>query len=95
MNRGQNAGFLSPRSSKITVTKEKERKKKESARRRKEGEEKKAMVVLLVFIIATLEIVFGRNKLLDARGPFRENKENPAKSTLRQMLRKRGQPVTV
>ena len=70
MNRGQNAGFLSPRSSKITVTKEKERKKKESARRRKEGEEKKAMVVLLVFIIATLEIVFGRNKLLDAKGPF-------------------------
>ena len=53
------------------------------------------MVVLLVFIIATLEIVFGRNKLLDAKGPFRENKENPAKSTLRQMLKKRGQPVTV
>ena len=31
---------------------------KERAKRRK-GEEKKAMVALLVFIIATLEIVFG------------------------------------
>ena len=28
------------------------------------------MVALLVFIIATLEIVFGRKKLLDAKGPF-------------------------
>ena len=46
----QKAGFLSPRSPKIIVTKEKER------RRRK----KKAMVVLLVFIIFTLEIVFGK-----------------------------------
>ena len=32
---------------------------KERAKRRKGGEEKKAMVALLVFIIATLEIVFG------------------------------------
>ena len=29
------------------------------------GEEKKAMVAILGFIIATLEIVFGRKKLLD------------------------------
>ena len=28
------------------------------------------MVALLVFIIATLEIVFGRKKLLVAKGPF-------------------------
>ena len=42
-------------------------KKKERARRRKGGEEKKAMVALLVIIIATLEIVFGRKKLLDAK----------------------------
>ena len=44
MKRCQKAGFLSPRSSKITVTKEKER-----AGRRKGGEEKKAMVALLAF----------------------------------------------
>ena len=52
MERGQKAGFLSLRSSKITVTKEKEsrkRKSEEKKRRRK----KKAMVALLGFIIAT------------------------------------------
>ena len=41
----QKAGFLSPRSPKIILTKEKK---------------KKAMVALLVFIIFTLEIVFGQ-----------------------------------
>ena len=55
-------------------------KKKERARRRKGGEEKKAMVALLVFIIATLEIVFGRKKLLDAKGPFGDDVfKNPAR----------------
>ena len=39
----------------------------------KGGEEKKAMVALLVFIIATLEIVFGRKKLFDAKGQFVDN----------------------
>ena len=34
--------------------------KKERARRKKGGKEKKTMVALLVFIMATLEIVFGR-----------------------------------
>ena len=53
--------MLSPRSSKITVTKEKEG-EKERARGRKEGEEKKVMVALLVFIIASLEIVLGRKR---------------------------------
>ena len=45
-----------------------EGKGKEKKKERGEGKEekKKAMVTLLVFIIATLEIVFGRNKLLDA-----------------------------
>ena len=56
--------FLNPRSSKITVTKEKERRKKGKCEE-KEGRrrEKKAMVVLLVFIIATLvyfEITFSK-----------------------------------
>ena len=50
-------GFLSPRSSKITVTKEKARKgERERARRRKGGE--KAIVALLVIIMTT----FGRKK---------------------------------
>ena len=38
------------------------------------------MVALLVFIIATLEIVFGWKKLLDAKGPFGDNViKNPAR----------------
>ena len=39
------------------------------------------MAALLVFIIATLEIVFGRKKLLDAlKGPFGDNVfKNPAR----------------
>ena len=31
------------------------------------------MVALLVFIIATLEIVFGRKKLFGTKGPFGDN----------------------
>ena len=51
-------GFLSPRSFKITVTKEKARKgERERARRRKGGE--KAIVALLVIIMTT----FGRKKI--------------------------------
>jgi len=58
VKRCQKACFLSLRSSKIIVTKGKERRKRKSEekewrRRRK----KKAMVALLVFIIATLENV--------------------------------------
>ena len=59
---------MSPRSSKITLTKEKERR-----RRKSEEKRKKAMVALLVFIMATLTIVFGREKLLDPNGPFGGN----------------------
>ena len=60
VKRRQKAGFLSPRISKITVTRKKER------RKRKSEEKKKTMVALLVFITATLEMpVFGRKKLLD------------------------------
>ena len=37
------------------------------------------MVALLVFIMATLEIVFGRKKLLDEKGPFGDKFfKNPA-----------------
>ena len=63
----QKARFLSPRSSKIIVTKKKERLEG------KEEKKKKTMVALLVFIIAALEKVFGRQKLLDAKGPSGDN----------------------
>ena len=66
----EKAGFLSPRSSKIIVTKEKET-EKERARRRKGGEEKTSNIgSLLVFIIANLEIFFGQKQVLDAKGLF-------------------------
>ena len=53
-------------------------------RKRKEGEEKKAMIALLVFKIATLAIVFGRIKLLDAKGLFGDNIiKNPARCIIR------------
>jgi len=83
VKRSQKAGFLSPRSSKITVTNEKQRRirnSEEKERRKK----KKAMVALLVFIIATLERVFGRKKLFDAKGPFGDYViKNPARFKLR------------
>ena len=68
MKRRQKTGFLSPRSSKITDTKEKER-----GKRKDEEKRKKAVVALLVFIMATLEILFGRKQLLDAKSPFGDN----------------------
>ena len=56
---------------------------KERARRRKGGEEKQAMVALLVFIIPTLEIVFGRKTLFHTKGPFGDNViKNPARYIL-------------
>ena len=48
--------------------------------KRTEKKKKKAMVALLVFIIATLEITFGRKKLFDTKGPFGDNViKNPAR----------------
>ena len=45
------------------------------------------MVALLVFIIATLERVFGRKKLFDAKGPFGDYViKNPARFKLRTIL---------
>ena len=42
------------------------------------------MFALLVFIIATLERVFGRKKLFDAKGPFGDYViKNPARFKLR------------
>ena len=82
MKRSQKAGFLSPRSSKITVTSEKERRKRKNEEKER-SRRKKAMVALLVFIIATLERVFGRKKLFDAKGPFGDYViKNPARFKL-------------
>ena len=61
MKRRQKAGFLSPRSSKIIVTKEKERRKRKRKRKsedKERGRRKKVMVTLLVFRIATLELTW-------------------------------------
>ena len=76
--RRQKAGFLGPISFKITVTK-----KKNSIKRKSEveegGKKKKAIVTLLVFIMASLEIVFGRKRMLDGKGQFAGNVfKNPA-----------------
>ena len=49
----------------------------------KEKKKQKQSVAFLVFIIATLEIVFGWKKLLDAKGPFGDNViKNPARYIL-------------
>ena len=50
--------------------KKKERGSEEKERRRRE---KKTMVAHLVFIVGTLEIIFGRKKLFDPKGPFSNN----------------------
>ena len=64
-----------------------EGKGKEKKKERGEGKDqkkKKAMVALLVFIIATLERVFGRKKLFDAKGPLGDYViKNPARFKLR------------
>ena len=79
----QKASFLSPRSSNIIVTKEKEKRKRKNEEKER-IRKKKAMVALLVFIIATLERVFGRKKLFDAKGPFGDYViKNPARFKLR------------
>ena len=72
--------MLSPISSKITVTREREKEKK-----KERGEEKdleKGNGCTLSFYI-TLEILFGQNKkLLDGKGPFGDNVvKNPARYT--------------
>ena len=57
--------------------KEKKKERGDQERRRRKN---KAMVAVLVVIIATLDIVFGRKKLLDGKGPFDDNVfKNPAR----------------
>ena len=46
----------------------------------KEEKRKKTMVALLAFIVGTLEVIFGRKNLFDAKGPFGDNVlKNPAR----------------
>ena len=68
VKRHQKAGFWGSISSKITVMKEKETRKRKSEELERRRSEKKR-VALLVFIIASLERVFGKKKLLAAKGP--------------------------
>ena len=79
MKKRQKAGFLSPRTSKILVTKENYGRKRKCEE--KEGRRtKKAMVALLVFIIATLEIVFGRKRTVEWKRSIGDNViKNPAR----------------
>ena len=79
MKKRQKARFFKPEKLQNHSNEGKGKEPKERARRRKGGEEKKA-VALLVFVIATLEIIFGRKKLLDAKGLFGDNViKNPAR----------------
>ena len=72
--------FLKPEKLQNHSNEGKGKEKEEERGEGKEEKKKKAMVALLVFIIATLEIVFGRKKLLDAKGPFGDDVfKNPAR----------------
>ena len=59
---------------------EEKRNKRKSEEKERRRREKKSNRCTLGFIIATLEIVFGRKKLFDAKGPFGDNIiKNPAR----------------
>ena len=71
------AGFVSPRSSEITVAKEKERRKRKSEE--KERRREKISGCTLSFLMATLA-TFGWKKLLEGKGRFGDNViKNPAR----------------
>ena len=81
MKRRQKEGFLSPKSSKITVTKEKESRKTKSEEKERRRREKSNGCTLVVFSGWLLwREISGRKKLLDAKGPFGDNVlKNPAR----------------
>ena len=54
VKRHQKAGFLSPRNSKITVTKEKDMRKRKSGEKERRRREKSNGCTIIVFVIATL-----------------------------------------
>ena len=72
--------FLKPEKLQNHSYEGKGKEKKEERGEGKGEKKKKARVALLVFIIATLETVFGQKKLFDAKGPFSDNgSKNPAR----------------
>ena len=74
--------FLKPEKLQNHTKEGKGKEKKKDGGEGKEEKKKKARVLLLVFIIATLEIIFGRKLLFDAKGPFGGNIiKNPARYT--------------
>ena len=74
--------FLKPKKLQNHTNEGKGKEKKKKRGEGKQEKKKKAMVLLLVFIIATLEIIFGRKLLFDAKGPFGDNIiKNPARYT--------------
>ena len=58
--------------SKLTLTKEKDMRKGKS-KKKETRRKKKGMIALVVFIMASLQIVLGRKKLLGTKGPFGGN----------------------
>ena len=73
--------FLKPEKLQNHSNEGKGKEKKQERGEGKEKNEKKAIVTLLVFIIATLELVFGPKTLSDVKGPLGDNFfKNPAKT---------------
>ena len=72
VKRRQQAGFLSPRSSNITVTKEDERRKRKSEEKERRRREK-SNGCTLSFCNSYCGDSFSPKKLLDAKTPFRDN----------------------
>ena len=62
-------GFLSPRSSKITVTKEKERRKRKSEEKERRRRKKSNGCTLSFYN----DFFWQKKNLLDAKGPFGDN----------------------
>ena len=76
--------FLKPEKLQKHSNEGKEKEKKKERRERKQEKKKKSnCYTLSQFVIAPLEIVFGRKKLFDAKGPFGDNViKNPARYIL-------------
>ena len=78
--------FLKPEKLQNHSNEEKGEEKKKERGEGKEKKKKKAIVALLVYIVATLERVFGRKKLFDTKGPFGDNViKNPARCIIKQL----------
>ena len=74
--------FLKPEKLQNHISEGKGKEKKKEEGEGMEKKRKKAVVAFLVFITTTLKIIFGRKKLLDAKGPFGDNViKNPVRYT--------------